>query len=81
MYLLYILVSENFIYYYLFSKPHFCQKSNKIIENKYSENIINDFDQHLYLIESKTSNIIFEQNNLPKKFEVNYNNNIINKMI
>ena len=43
MYLLYIFVSENFFNYYLFSKPHFCQKNNKIIENKNGENIISNY--------------------------------------
>ena len=40
MYLLYIFVSENFINYYLYSKPHFCH--NKIIDNKNGENMLNN---------------------------------------
>ena len=40
MFLLYELVSENFVNYYIFSKPHFCKKYNrKKINNKNDENI------------------------------------------
>ena len=37
---LFLFVSENFINYYLYSKPHFCH--NKIIDNKNGENMLNN---------------------------------------
>ena len=40
MFLLYEFVSDNFVNYYIFSKPHFCKKYNrKKINNKNEENI------------------------------------------
>ena len=39
LYLLYVFVSENFINYYIFSKPHFCKKNQKL-DKKYKNNFI-----------------------------------------
>jgi hypothetical protein len=41
MMLLYKFVSENFINYYLYNKPHFCKKNPKKIKNNDNSNIVN----------------------------------------
>ena len=58
MFLLYVFVSDNFVNYYLFSKPHFCKKCNrKKIKNKNGENI-SIYPNNITSEESKKSTII-----------------------
>lgn len=59
MFLLYEFVSDNFVNYYSFSKPHFCNKNNsKIIKNRNEENTINIGQNNLIFDESKKSTLI-----------------------
>ena len=79
MYLLYIFVSENFVNYYLFSKPHFCKKNNKKIENKNEKNIINICGNNLNSVDYKKSEVISlfvnESENSIEKSEIDKNIN------
>jgi hypothetical protein len=85
MYLLYIFVSENFVNYYLFSKPHFCKKNNKIIENKNGKNIISICGNNLNSVEYRKSNVISlfidESENSIEKNEIDKNIDYSNKII
>ena len=59
MFLLYEFVSENFINYYLFSKPHFCKRlKRKKINNKNGVNIISIFNNNSTFEESKKSTLV-----------------------
>ena len=59
MFLLYEFVSDNFVNYYSFSKPHFCKKySRKKIKNKNEENKISICQNYLISEQSKKSSII-----------------------
>ena len=79
MYLLYIFVSENFVNYYLFSKPHFCKKNNKKIESKNEKNIINICGNNLNSVDYKKSEVISlfvdESENSIEKSEIDKNIN------
>ena len=58
MYLLYEFVSDNFVNYYSFSKPHFCKKNNKKLLKQNEDNKIINYQNNLFNEESKKSTII-----------------------
>lgn len=59
MYLLYVFISDNYVNYYLFSKPHFCKKYNiKKINNKNEKNKISICQKNSGIEELKKSTII-----------------------
>ena len=85
MYLLYELVSDNFVNYYLFSKPHFCKNTNKKQLNENGANKISNCQNNLLYEESKKSTIISlfidesEKENEPIEEKKNNNCSIIEK--
>ena len=88
MYLLYELVSDNFVNYYSFSKPHFCRKNNNKQLDQNEDNKISNCQNNLFYEESKKSTIIslfideFEDENEPIKLEKKINNcSIIEKKV
>lgn len=58
MFLLYELVSDNYVNYYYFSKPHFCNKKSKKELNQNEDNNNSICKNNLFYIKSEKSTII-----------------------